>query len=107
MYCNHCGKEVNDDAVVCPNCGCALAGKPTEIDKPNTGFGVLSFFFPLIGFILWLLWRDKLPLKAKSCGKGALIGVVVSVVISVLSIIVSCAMIAAVDATISGITFGL
>ena len=22
-YCTKCGHEINDDAVVCPNCGCA------------------------------------------------------------------------------------
>mgnify|MGYP000848705560 CR=1 FL=1 len=22
-YCSHCGKEINDEAVVCPFCGCA------------------------------------------------------------------------------------
>ena len=22
-FCSHCGKEINDEAVVCPSCGCA------------------------------------------------------------------------------------
>jgi len=48
-------------------------------DAPSIGFAVLSFFFPLIGLILFLVWKDKTPLKAKSCGKGALIGVIVNV----------------------------
>ena len=46
-------------------------------DAPNTGFAVLGFFFPLIGLILFLMWKDQTPLKAKSAGKGALIGVIV------------------------------
>ena len=24
MFCNKCGKEINDDAVVCIGCGCAV-----------------------------------------------------------------------------------
>ena len=43
-------------------------------DKPNAGYAVLGFFFPLIGFILYLIWKNNFPYKAKSCGKGALIG---------------------------------
>ncbi len=27
-YCTHCGKEVNESAVICMNCGCAV--KPSE-----------------------------------------------------------------------------
>lgn len=26
-YCSHCGKEIFDEAVVCPNCGCIVNGK--------------------------------------------------------------------------------
>ena len=29
MFCHNCGKEVNDDAVVCIHCGCALNSKPS------------------------------------------------------------------------------
>lgn len=24
MFCKHCGKEVKDEAVICPNCGCQI-----------------------------------------------------------------------------------
>ena len=30
MYCNNCGAEINDKAVVCVKCGCAVAQIPTE-----------------------------------------------------------------------------
>ena len=50
---------------------------PRPVDAPNAGFLVLGLFFPLVGFILWLVWRDETPLRAKSAGKGALIGVCV------------------------------
>ena len=96
MFCKKCGAEVNDEAVVCVKCGCSLVDKPipqVEEDKPNAGFAVLGFFFPLIGFILWLVWKKDYPLKAKSCGKGALIGIIASVVFYIVCIVglVSCA----------------
>lgn len=85
-YCPNCGKELADEAVVCVNCGAAQAAAPMAVnDAPSTGFAVLSFFFPLVGLILYLCWKDKTPLKAKSCGKGALIGFIVSVALSIIS----------------------
>jgi hypothetical protein len=46
------------------------------LDAPSGGFAVLCFFIPLVGLILYLVWKDEYPLKAKSCGKGALIGAI-------------------------------
>ncbi len=87
-YCQHCGQEVHDNAVVCVHCGRSLETKPqvssSEHDAPNTGFGVLSFFFPIVGLILFILWKDNTPLKAKSAGKGALAGVITSVIFGIL-----------------------
>ncbi len=83
-FCSHCGAQIDDNAVICVKCGCSVAQKGIDPqDAPSTGFTVLSFFFPLIGLILWLVWMNSSPLKAKSCGKGALIGVIVSAVIGI------------------------
>ena len=60
---------------------------PVEADESSFGYAVLCFFFPLVGLILFLVWKDTTPLKAKSCGIGALIGFIVSVVLSILSIV--------------------
>ena len=58
-----------------------------EPDIPIAGWGVLGFFFPLIGLILYLVWQQTMPNRARMCGKGALIGVIVSVAASVLYVI--------------------
>ena len=50
-------------------------------DKSVPGGAALGFFFPVVGFILWLVWQDKYRKRATSCGKGALAGVIVSAVI--------------------------
>jgi flagellar basal body-associated protein FliL len=70
-YCSHCGVEVNDDAVICIKCGGKISGN----DRPNKGLAVLSFLFPIVGLILYLIWISEKPKKAKSCGKGALISI--------------------------------
>lgn len=82
-FCSKCGNEIVEEAVVCPHCGCAVAEEKQD-DAPSIGFAVLGFFLPLVGLILYLIWKDKTPKKAKSAGKGALIGFCVNIVITVI-----------------------
>ncbi len=88
MFCSKCGKEVNDDAVVCIHCGCEIENKKSSVvnkyDAPNTGYAILGFLIPLVGLILYLVNKDTAPLKAKSAGKGALIGFCASIVLSII-----------------------
>ena len=57
MYCNKCGKEIMDEAVVCIHCGCAVNGKKEQWveDKANAGLIILSVLIPLIGMILGII----------------------------------------------------
>ena len=54
-------------------------------DTPCTGLNVLSFLFLLVGLILYLVFLDKTPTKARSIGKSALIGFIIGVVVSVIN----------------------
>ncbi len=63
------------------NCGCATPNLLSEStkDSGSIGWGFLRFFFPIVGFILWLVWNDSAPRNAKKAGIGALVGVISSV----------------------------
>ena len=97
MYCRYCGKQIEEDARFCPYCGSALqeerqAPPPQQRyvdpnDAPSGGFAVLGFFFPVVGLILFLVWQDTMPQRAKSCGKGALTAVIVSASLVLLTFI--------------------
>ncbi|MBD5391055.1 zinc-ribbon domain-containing protein [bacterium] len=91
-YCSHCGEELEDEAVVCVKCGCSAGpAKNRVLEDPNEStllYGVLGFFVPLAGLILFLLWNDTYPRRAKSAGKGALISVIIGVVTSIIGSIV-------------------
>ena len=51
MFCKNCGKEIDDNAVVCPHCGVSTA-KPSEEKKPVNGLGIAGFVISLLS--LWL-----------------------------------------------------
>ena len=70
MYCPNCGEQIDDKAVVCPKCGVPVKNTVAPDDAPSTGFAVLGFLFPIIGLILYLVWKSERPLRAKSVGKG-------------------------------------
>ncbi len=89
-YCSKCGQELHDDADVCIHCGSATSISAEQVapavqDAPSMGFSVLGFFIPIVGLILYLTFNNSdQPLKAKSAGKGALIGFCAAVGVSLL-----------------------
>lgn len=72
-YCSNCGDELVPHSAVCINCGAAVnQRKRTSENNTSVGYAILGFFFPIIGLILWLVWKDEYPRRAASAGKGAL-----------------------------------
>lgn len=49
-------------------------------DSGSAGWGVLGFFIPIVGLILFLVWRKDKPKSAKVAGIGALIGFVLNLI---------------------------
>ncbi|MBR2498482.1 MAG: zinc-ribbon domain-containing protein [Clostridia bacterium] len=98
MFCTKCGKEIDDDARFCSNCGSSTGyqnsqefyqNKPQVSSEDKTSFwwALLGFLIPIVGLILYLIWKDEYPLRAKCCGKGALVSVILEILFGVLSII--------------------
>jgi hypothetical protein len=66
MFCEKCGKEIMDEAVICPNCGCSTTKKNTitntsssqeyatlsNINNLTTPALILAFLVPLIGIVI-------------------------------------------------------
>lgn len=92
-FCPNCGSELSDQAKFCPNCGHQLYVNSTvsnnSNDGNNVGFNILSFLFPLIGLIFYIVWEKNYPIRAKGCGKWAIIGVVVNAITSIIASIIS------------------
>lgn len=49
-------------------------------DSDAVGWGFLGFFFPIVGFILWLVWKNEYPKRARGAGIGCLVSVIISTV---------------------------
>ena len=56
--------------------------------QDNGGFlwGLLGFCIPVVGLILFLIWKDQKPKTAKAAGIGALVSVIIYVVAYILII---------------------
>ena len=47
---------------------------PAPDDASSGGWAFLSFLFPIVGLILYFVWKKDLPHRARSCGYGAAVG---------------------------------
>ena len=63
-----------------------------SIDSGSPGWGFLGCCLPLVGLILFLVWKDSKPRSAKAAGIGALIGVGICVLLYVLLMILGLSM---------------
>lgn len=84
MLCRNCGNPINSHASYCTYCGAKCNDQESQKvsnDKASFGFALLGFFIPVVGLILFLLYEDKKPKRAKSAGKGALTGFIIYILI--------------------------
>lgn len=60
---------------------------PQPADTGSFGWAVLGFFFPIVGLILFFIWKTEKPVSAKQAGMGALASVISTVVLWILLIV--------------------
>ncbi len=74
MYCKNCGREIDNTANVCPYCGTPQS-TPAVNDNGGILWGLLGCCIPVVGLVLFLVWKDTKPRTAKAAGIGALVSV--------------------------------
>lgn len=52
-------------------------------DKGGILWFLLGFILPIVGFILWLVWKNSKPNRASSLIKGAVVGFVIGVAVGI------------------------
>lgn len=101
-YCEHCGNEVLDDAVICPKCGCSVnngsriqaqpqAQVPPMMDTYSglsvAGF-ILSFFGGIIGLILSVVaFNDAKKTGSQKSITLSKAGIIISTVLLAISVV--------------------
>lgn len=75
-YCSHCGKELLDEAVVCPGCGCKAPSKEPTIVIDEDDKNVYKLIIKILMIIsciatglalIPLIW--KIPMTMHACRK--------------------------------------
>ncbi len=85
MFCCHCGAEINDNAVICVKCGCAVAkSKPVDFDKSEKNWLttlLLCFFLGSLGIHRFYVGKTGTGIlqliTCGGCGVWALIDFIV------------------------------
>lgn len=98
MYCWNCGKEIDEKAAVCPNCGVMQIRDTPDVSQIINSqrrarqeaesvliYALIGFFIPVAGLVLFLVWRDQYPRRALAAGKGALVSVILSVALGIIA----------------------
>ena len=114
MKCNYCGYSVSEETVYCPNCGEKVdTTKKNEIKEVNEKtesakeevkqvqnnygtsdssysflWGILGYFIPVVGLILFVIWRETKPKDSKAAGIGALVSVITNIIFMIIMVIV-------------------
>ncbi len=87
-YCQKCGNEKEYPYGKCPTCG-HMPTHPDQqrkmvVDEGGFLWGLLGFCVPVVGLLLYLIWKDERPNTALAAGKGALAYVILTIVGTIL-----------------------
>ena len=116
MYCQNCGNEIHDEAVVCIHCGAPTQNGQTQSQQKRTvaktngiaiaGF-ILSFFVAIAGLICAIIGLHRANKELDGSGRGlAIAGIVISCLSLLVGVIILALYGTAIIAGISMILFG-
>ena len=90
MFCKHCGREIDDKAIVCPYCGVQVANVQPQQSGTNViaivGF-IFAFIMPIVGLICSIIGRNK-AYEYGGNGRGlATAGLVINIIWLLIAVI--------------------
>ena len=66
LFCKNCGNKISEQEEICIHCGVRVRNSVGE-DKPNWGVNLITLCcVPLVGLIMYFVWKDEKPVAAKS-----------------------------------------
>lgn len=90
MFCPKCGKENLDTAEFCASCGANLKSPVVGGDDDSSvgALGLVFFCIPLVGAIMYFVWKGEKPEKAKKACNLALWGVAVGIILNIIATVI-------------------
>lgn len=84
MHCEHCGATINGEQSTCYRCGAAIEKKESVAsengwlanDAHSKAFAAAGFFGMPAGFILYGIFKNRSPKRAKSALNGSIAGAI-------------------------------
>ena len=101
MYCQNCGAKIEQGAEYCSSCGNSIKNNSNgNVEVSNStsssiGWGILGFFIPIVGLVLFLVWKQERPKDSKAAGIGALISIIAYIVLIIIFMLISAMIISA------------
>ena len=84
MFCPNCGSQISEHAEICPSCGVRVKNSSGE-DKPNVAVNLIALCcVPLLGLIMYFVWKNEKPIAAKSALKFFFINLALVVIFYIL-----------------------
>ncbi len=90
MFCKNCGQEIDNNADMCIHCGIATGKNSSSlnrIDEPSHLPGIAGCCFPLVGIILYFMWKDEKPKSANLVIKWTLAGIAMGIIGSIIYVV--------------------
>lgn len=87
MKCNNCDTILKSNYRYCPECG-HKNNYRKNANNNSFGWGVLGFFVPLAGLILFIMWSSTRKDDARAAGIGALINTILNVIFIIFYMII-------------------
>lgn len=87
-YCQACGVETRKEQEFCIQCGAKLiksAPSGSSNDNPSMLANIAACCFPIVGIILYFVWRDEKPRSAKLVCTWAIVGFAIGMIFYILS----------------------
>lgn len=90
MFCKNCGQQIDDNADACIHCGVATDKNNSPFnkkDEPSHLPGIAGCCFPIVGIILYFMWKDEKPKSASLVIKWTLAGLALGIIAIILYVL--------------------
>lgn len=85
MFCNNCGQVIDDDIGICMHCNKVSNNIEYIKDIPSNLVGLSAFCFPLVGMVLYFMWKDNRPKSTSLVLKWTIAGAIFWLVLYIIS----------------------